>query len=172
MERLRPDIYQKRLTDIHYNRLKEAGVKIILFDVDNTLLKYKEKNLDKKLEDLIKALKTQFTIILFSNGMKKKVSKVAEILDVPYVSLALKPGTKKLKKILDKYKVAPNEVAIIGDQLLTDIKGGNKVGITTILVEPLSKKESIFTKINRSREENIMTKMGAKGLFIKERYYE
>ena len=172
MEKLRPDIYQKKLTDVHFNQLKKAGIKILLFDVDNTLLKYKEKEIDKNLQDLLKALKTQFTIVLFSNAMKRKVKKIADSLDVPYVFLALKPLSKSFRKVLNQYKVTTNEVAIIGDQILTDVKGGNKVGITTVLVEPLSEKEALFTKINRTREISLMKKMGAKGLFIKERYYE
>ena len=104
--------------------------------------------------------------------MIRKVKKIADSLDVPYVFLALKPLSKSFRKVLNQYKVTPNEVAIIGDQILTDVKGGNKVGITTVLVEPLSEKEALFTKINRSREISLMKKMGAKGLFIKERYYE
>ena len=172
MEKLRPDIYQKNLTDIHFNQLKKAGIKILLFDVDNTILRYKEKEIDKNIIDLIKAIKTQFTVVLFSNGNKRKVGRVAEILEVPYISNSLKPLSRNFKKVFIKYKVTPNEVAIIGDQILTDIKGGNNVGITTILIEPLSEKESPFTKINRSRENTLMRRMGAKGLFIKERYYE
>ena len=103
MEKLRPDIYQKKLTDVHFNQLKKAGIKILLFDVDNTLLKYKEKEIDQNLQDLLKALKTQFTIVLFSNAMKRKVKKIADSLDVPYVFLALKPLSKSFRKVLNQY---------------------------------------------------------------------
>ena len=74
--------------------------------------------------------------------------------------------------VFKEYKVDPCEVAIIGDQLLTDIKGGNKVGITTILLCPLAEEENFFSRMNRKREQKIFKKMGAKGLFFKERYYE
>lgn len=117
MEKLRPDIYQKNLTDIHFNQLKKAGIKILLFDVDNTILRYKEKEIDKNIIDLIKAIKTQFTVVLFSNGNKRKVGRVAEILEVPYISNSLKPLSRNFKKVFIKYKVTPNEVAIIGDQI-------------------------------------------------------
>ncbi len=172
MEKLRPDIYQKSLKEINFTRLKEEGIKVLLLDMDNTILKYGEKEIEKDLSDLITTLKSSFTLIIFSNSPKTKVKKIAESIDLPYISFAFKPSKRGFKKVFKKYQVQPEEVAIIGDQLLTDIKGGNKVGITTILVEPLNKEDEILTKINRKREMRILKKMGAAGLFFKERYYE
>lgn len=172
MEKLRPDIYQKSMLDIHFNLLKEEGIKILLIDMDNTILKYKEKDIDEKLKKLIKALNTQFKVIIFSNAPYFKVKKISSLLEIPFLSFALKPNKRSFKKVFKKYKVLPEETAIIGDQLFTDIKGGNKVDITTILVDPLDKKEGFFAKVNRKREKNAMKKMGAKGIFFKGRYYE
>jgi hypothetical protein len=172
MERLRPDIYQKKISDIHFNLLKKSGIKLLLIDLDNTLLKYKNKEIEEDLKNLINTLKENFKIIIFSNGRTTKVKKVADTLEVEYISKAMKPLLINFKKVLTKYKVSPSEVAIIGDQMLTDVKGGNRIGITTILVEPLEEKESVFTKINRAREKKFILKMSAKGLFFKERYYE
>lgn len=172
MEKLRPDIYQKSLKDIHFNYLKDSGIKVILLDMDNTILKYGEKEIDEDIDKLINALKSRFTIVLFSNSTPMKVRKIGENLDIPYISFAFKPSKRGFKKVFKKYKVQPEEVAIIGDQLLTDIKGGNKVGITTILIEPLNTEDGIATKVNRKREQKILKKMGAAGLFFKERYYE
>lgn len=172
MEKLRPDIYQKSILDIHFNLLKEEGIKVLLLDMDNTILKYKTSEIEKTIMQLIKALKTQFKVILFSNSPRFKVKKIAKQLDVPFIGLALKPSKRGFKKVFKKYKVLPEEVAIIGDQLFTDIKGGNKVDITTILVDPLDEKEGFFTTFNRMKEKRIMKKMGAKGMFFKGRYYE
>lgn len=172
MEKLRPDIYQKQLRDIHFNVLKEEGIKVLLFDMDNTILKYKKKEIDQELKDMIKALKHEFTVLLFSNAGYAKVKKISESLDVDFLATVFKPSKLGFKKVFKKYKVIPEEVAIIGDQLFTDIKGGNKMGITTILIDPLDENESFFTKINRIREKKMMKKMGAAGLFFKERYYE
>lgn len=172
MEKLRPDIYQKSILDIHFNLLKEEGIKVLLLDMDNTILKYKEKEVNEKICQLIHALKTQFQVVLFSNSPYMKVKKIASSLDIPFISCAFKPNKKGFKKVFKKYKVLPEEVAIIGDQLYTDIKGGNKVDITTILVDPLEKKEGFFTKFNRMKEKHSMQKMGSKGIFFKGRYYE
>ena len=73
---------------------------------------------------------------------------------------------------MKKYELKDSELAIIGDQFLTDIIGGNKVGITTILVNPIGLKDFFFTKINRIREKRIMDKLGKNLLFVKGRYYD
>jgi HAD superfamily phosphatase (TIGR01668 family) len=172
MERLRPDIYKNKISDIDFEHLKKNGIKVLLIDMDNTILKYKEKNIDEEAKCMIENLKKDFQILLFSNASKRRVKQMSETISIPYVSLAFKPCKRKFFKVFKEYKVEPCEVAIIGDQLLTDVKGGNKAGITTILVSPLSEDENFFTRVNRRREKKIFKKMGAKGLFFKERYYE
>ena len=172
MEKLRPDIYKNKISDINFEHLKENGIKLLLIDMDNTVLKYKEQSIDLEVKEIIEDLKKNFQILLFSNGAKHRVKQISETISIPYVSSAFKPCKRKFLRVFKEYRVEPCEVAIIGDQLLTDIKGGNKAGITTILVCPLSEEENFFTRINRRREQKIFKKMGAKGLFFKERYYE
>lgn len=172
MEKKRPDIYQNTISNIPFAILKENGIKLILVDIDNTLLRYKEQQVEKSIEEEVKKWKRDFQIVLFSNSSKKKVKKIAEQLRVPFVFRALKPLRRRFLKVLKEWKVEPCETAIIGDQLFTDIKGGNKVGITTILVSPLSDKDDFLTCMNRKREELAFRKMSAKGIFFKGRYYE
>ena len=88
------------------------------------------------------------------------------------VSSACKPFTRKLKKLLKDYGYAVNEVAIVGDQLMTDIRVGNKVGITTILVNPISHSDFILTKIHRFGERRKMRKLRDHDLFWQGRYYD
>lgn len=144
MEKLRPDIYKNKMSDINFERLKENGIKLLLIDMDNTVLKYKEPCIDVEVRKTIEDLKNSFQILLFSNGSKHRVKQISETISVPYVSSAFKPCKRKFLKLFKEYKIEPCEVAIIGDQLLTDIKGGNRVGITTILLCPLSEEENFF----------------------------
>ena len=74
--------------------------------------------------------------------------------------------------VLSDYKYSLSEVAIIGDQIMTDIYGGNNMGIFTVLVNPISNKEPIGTKINRVFEKIIIKKMKKKGIFDRNKYYE
>lgn len=168
-----PDIYQKSIYAIDYDRLKSEGIKCILFDLDNTLVApfIKVPN-DKLIELFYKLKEKKFKIIIFSNSGKKRLEPFKNELDVDVAYNARKPFTYKYNKIIAMYKLELSEVVIIGDQLLTDIWGGNKVGIKTILVNPISKKDRIVTVLNRIIENSIMSHLKTHKLFTKGKYYE
>ena len=173
MELFRPDIYQKDIYQIDYKRLKEDGIKCLLFDLDNTLIAYDEIKASDELKKLIQELKQlNFKVIIMSNSPKKRLLEVKKQLQVPIIYRAMKPFKTNFLRVFKQYKYNENDVAIIGDQLLTDIKGGNKVGITTILVEPLKEKDAFITKFNRYRERSKFEKLGMKGMLFKGRYYD
>ncbi len=173
LEKFIPDIYQKSIYTIDYKKLKHSGIKCLLFDVDNTLVPYHVKKPTKKLRDLIEKLKEMgFTVILLSNACKQRIKPFKEKLEVDCAAFSLKPFLMKYKKILKEYKFQENEIACIGDQLLTDILGGNRIGITTILVNPISIRDKFLTKINRAIEGYIMKKAANKKLFNKGNYYD
>lgn len=172
MERYVPDMYKESIYDINYDKLKEIGIKIILLDLDNTLISYKQKLAEQKLIDFLDKLKKDFDFVIYSNGPKKRVERVKEQLGIEGFHCVNKPLKKGFDKVLAKFKYKENEVAIIGDQMLTDIAFGNSAGITTILIKPLSKKEPIWTKINRTVERKKMKKLRDNNLFTIGRYYE
>lgn len=173
MEKYLPDIYQKSIYAIDYNKLLNRGIKCLLMDLDNTLVAPSIKEPSEKLVTFFQELKGMgFQIVLFSNGSKNRVKKFTEKLEIDGVSRALKPFSKKFLKILTDYHYNESEVAIIGDQLLTDVLGGNKVGITTILVNSVSPKDPFVTRINRIRERHILKKLRELELFTKGKYYE
>lgn len=172
MEMYVPDIYKKSIYDINYNILKEKGIKCLLFDLDNTLVPYNIKEVNDKLTKLFMELKENFKVIIFSNSPQNRVKIFKEALAVDGISFARKPRRKSFELIFDKYKLEEDEVAIIGDQLNTDILGGNKVGITTILINPVSKQDSFWVKPGRMYERRIMKKLKDRDLFFKGRYYE
>ncbi|NLL44972.1 MAG: YqeG family HAD IIIA-type phosphatase [Mollicutes bacterium] len=168
-----PDIYQKSIYMIDYQKLKERGIKCLLFDVDNTLVPISIKVPNKKIKDLFNEIKEKgFKIILFSNSHKRRLKVFKDELEVDCCAFACKPFSKKFLAVLKEYNYNVSEVAIIGDQLLTDVLGGNKVGITTILVNPISPKDAFFTKIMRRYERRIFFKLRKNNLFIKGKYYE
>ena len=168
-----PDIYQKSVYDINYQKLKKNGIKCIIFDLDNTLASVNTKSPKKKLKDLIEDLKTmKFKIIIVSNSTKKRVEPFKEILCVDSAHLSMKPTKRKYKKILKLYKFKPIEIACIGDQLLTDILGANRFDFTSILVNPIGTVDFAFTKINRLIEGMIYERLAKKDLLKKGEYYE
>ena len=173
MEKYIPDMYQQSIYTIDYQKLLDKGIKCLLFDLDNTLAPVTDKKPTKKLKDLFEELKKKgFKVIIFSNSLKNRIKPFKEELNVDCCASARKPSKTKFLLVMKEYQYNINEVAIIGDQILTDVVGGNKVGILTVLVNPISNKDFIFTKINRFREKKIMKKLRDKNLFSKGRYYE
>ena len=127
----------------------------------------------QKAKDLIVILKQKgFKVIILSNSPKSKVNKYKQYFDVDGYANALKPLSKTFRKALNDYGYKKEETAIIGDQIVTDIFGGNTMGITTILVNPLGQKDIIFSKVNRYIESKIFKKLEKENLFEKGKYYE
>lgn len=168
-----PDMYQKSIYTINYEKLYEDGMRCLLFDLDNTCVPYTEKNPNKKLKDLFDNLKDMgFKVIIFSNATKKRLEpfKNGLIVDCSYSSK--KPSKRKFLKVLKMFDYDLSETAIIGDQLFTDIFGGNRVGIKTILVNPMSDKDLFATKIFRLLEKGQYNKMKKRGILTLGKYYD
>lgn len=172
LKRFLPNIYQESIFTINYKKLKKNGIKCLLIDLDNTISPAREVVLYEETKKLFDKLKKDFKIILFSNNFPKRVSKFGNYYDVDIACLSLKPFSYKYRYVLKKYNLKKNEVASIGDQLLTDIQGGNKLGITTILVNPLSLIDEKETWLNRKIEKRIFKIFEEKKYLIKGRYYD
>ena len=167
-----PDMYKKNIFDINYLKLKDKGIKCLIFDLDNTLALIDSTKVEDKVKELIAKLKKEFLIIIVSNSPKKRVSLFGKDLDVDYYPFALKPNIRTLKKIKSKYKLESSSIAIIGDQFITDMGYGYKGKITKIYVDPLATKDLKITNINRYLEDKIMSKYNKNNLFKKGNYYE
>ena len=173
MDNFIPDMYQKSIYHIDYDKLKEDGIKCLLFDLDNTCVPFKDTEPNKKLIDLFETLKDMdFKVIIFSNATKKRLTPFKNGLRVDCSASSRKPNSKKLLKVIKMFNYTLPEVAIIGDQLYTDILGGNRVGIKTILVNPMSKDDMLFTKMFRFMEKKKFKKFAKMGILVKGKYYE
>lgn len=171
MSLFRPNIYQPSIFEIDYQSLKKLGIKCLVFDLDNTLGQLDHKKCPTTTKELLKTLKKDFTVIISSNNMKKRIKPYLEDLEVEGICLSMKPTTLSLKKIQKKYHFQKKEMCMIGDQMITDILAGNRFSIKTILVDPLSKKELKITNISRFIENRIINKYQKKGIFERGKYY-
>ncbi len=167
-----PDMYQQSIYKIDYKSLKKKGIKCLLFDLDNTMESYSVSEPTKKLKELFTILKDDFKIIIISNGFKERVRPFKEKLNVDASHSSKKPLKRKYKKILALYKFKPNEVACIGDQIMTDVLGANRMGMISILVNAMSTIEPLNTKFNRMLENIILKRLNKKGILFKGEYYE
>ena len=167
-----PKMYQQSIYTIDYEKLKNNNVKCLLFDLDNTCVGYHEKFPTKELEELfIKITKMGFKVIIFTNAPQKRVVPFVKLHVICHAS-SKKPFKKNFQKIMKQYRLAKEEICILGDQLFTDILGGNKVGIMTCLVDPLTNEDFILTKIFRATEQILFKIMDTKDILKKGEYYE
>lgn len=168
-----PDIYAQSIFTINYDKLKERNIKCIIFDLDNTLAPVEATTPDLKTKNLIAKIEDMgFKVLILSNSPMSRVAPFKEGLNVDSAHSSMKPLRKKYKKVLRTYNFKDNEIAAIGDQLLTDIFGANRMGFTSILVNPISTSDFFFTKINRWFEGKIMKRMSKRGVFTKGVYYD
>lgn len=174
MDNFIPDIYQKSIYHIDYEKLLDAGIKCILFDLDNTCIPYKDKGPNKKLIELFEMLKDMdFKLIIFSNATRRRIAPFKKVLNVDCLARAGKPRKRNFLKVLKLFNYELSDVAIVGDQLYKDILGGNKIGIKTILVNPMSLDDMIITKyIFRPLEKRKYRLLEKKGILKRGKYYE
>ncbi|MCL2382982.1 MAG: YqeG family HAD IIIA-type phosphatase [Oscillospiraceae bacterium] len=147
---LHPKLYLKNVKEIDLEMLKKHNIQGLILDVDNTLIDVDRKLLEGA-EEWCKGLKAEgIKVCLVSNTNKiDKVVAVATVLDVPYITFAKKPSTKGLHRGRGKLGLEPEAVAVVGDQISTDVWGGNRAGMFTILVKPLDKRDVLITKVKR-----------------------
>ena len=165
---LKPNIYTKDIFSINYDKLKSNNINTLLFDIDNTIATTKEKEPNEKTIKLINKLKKQgFKIFIISNALKRRALRFGNSLDLKTYYFSAKPLKRQYLRIIKENNLNKKNIAAIGDQIYTDIKGANNMDITSILVDPISKKESIITKINRIKENNLIkkTKIIEKGTY-------
>ena len=173
IEIFRPDIYSKSIFDINYKKLKEKGIKCILLDLDNTIAPVNIERPDNKTKKFLYELREKgFRLIIMSNSPKKRVEPFKNELELDSAAFSMKPRKAKYMKILKTFGYKPEEVAAIGDQLLTDVLGANRMQITSILVNPMSKKDGISTNLNRIIERMIIKRLEKKELFERGKYYD
>lgn len=152
-----PDFYCDNVRDVKLDMLKKNNIQGIILDVDNTLVDYYKKFEDGTIEWVNDLKNAGIKLCIVSNSNKlEKVRYVAETLDVPYYHFAKKPfksGFLKAKKLM---QLECENIAAIGDQIMTDVVGSNRCKMFSILVKPIMEKDIFITKIKRPLENWII----------------
>lgn len=156
MKIFKPKMYYKSIFDINYETLKNKNIKVLIFDLDNTIMKVDEETPSEKVENLFNNLNKDFKVFIASNNEEERVKNIGKKLNVHAFYKVSKPSKKLKKLLLKKYEVNMNEVAIIGDQIVTDIFMGNRLHMVTILVDPMANKDLRITYFNRWLERRIL----------------
>lgn len=154
---LYPKLYLNSVQEISVELLKQYKLKGLILDVDNTLIDY-NKNMPSGILSWCETLKkANISLCIVSNSNhKEKVEQVAKKLNIPYIYFAKKPCKNGLKKAKAILKLESEQIGLVGDQIMTDIIGANRMKMFPILVKPISEKDIWITKIKRPIENRII----------------
>jgi HAD superfamily phosphatase (TIGR01668 family) len=149
----RPDLCAAKVSEIDLSFLFEKGYRFALLDFDNTLAPdHATAPVPYSYEMIRKLKEAGFSLCLVSNAKSERSKRIAEMLDIPCVSYANKPGTSGVLKAMDLIGAGKENTVMIGDQLFTDIAAGNRAGLYTIFVERYGKKEVFYVVLKRFPE--------------------
>lgn len=153
---LKPDIKLNRVTDISTDLLKKYGIKALILDVDNTLSTHHGEVLTDGLEDWLKRMREGgIGLVILSNSKQARVEPFAAKINLPFISMGLKPLPFKFSSARKLLGTKRRETAIVGDQIFTDTLGGNLYGVTTILLDPIKLESSKSFKFKRKIERAV-----------------
>ncbi|MBD2872503.1 YqeG family HAD IIIA-type phosphatase [Paenibacillus arenilitoris] len=166
-ERLLPHMRVNSVYEINLDELESRGVRGIITDLDNTLVGAKEALATPELVLWLDAVRARgFHVVIVSNNNDSRVGRFASPLNIPYIHAARKPAAKAFRKALQLLGLGPEQTVVIGDQMMTDVLGGNRMGLYTILVTPIAPAdEGVMTRVNRMIERVALIRLRKKGLW-------
>ncbi|WOV89174.1 YqeG family HAD IIIA-type phosphatase [Sporosarcina oncorhynchi] len=160
-----PDEYVKDIFHISPDVLKEKGIKGIITDLDNTLVEWDRPEATPEIIEWIRSMEQAgLQVTILSNNNQLRVKAFCDPIGTPFIFDARKPLRKSFKRALSMMGLKKEEVVMVGDQIMTDVLGGNRFGIHTILVVPVANSDGFFTKFNRMMERRILDKLKRSGM--------
>ncbi len=156
----KPNFIFDNITDITPEFLKENSIKGLLVDVDNTLtIAHANPTLKSGVSEwLLKMQESGIGVIILSNAKEKRIKPFAEKIGLRYLAMSLKPLPFNYLKGAQALNIKKEETAIVGDQIFTDILGGNLAGVKTILVTDITPEDKLSFKIRRRLEKIILSR--------------
>lgn len=168
----RPSSYVKNFMALNISEMAKNGIKLLLCDIDNTLVAWDEAYPSESAFAFFKECELHhIKVILCSNNTEERVSIFAKAANLEYYSFFCKPFKINYWKILKKEHLKRKEIAVAGDQILTDIVGGNRMHFHTIFFDPLVKVDSKHTGFSRYLEKYVLRWLIWRKRFNKGEYY-
>ena len=160
-EYFRPTRQASSLDLISVEQLVQEGIRGLIIDLDNTVTPWNDVEVGPKVAEwFIKVKAAGIQACVVSNNKKRqRVAIVAERIGIPFVFRATKPRRRAFRAGMGLLGTGPKDTAVIGDQLFTDILGGNRLGLYTILVTPINEHEFIGTRVVRQIEKVLVWMM-------------
>lgn len=169
---LYPDMYVPSVTEINPDELRQRGIRHLLLDLDNTIVRRDRDKLPPEVEAWLRDLLHRgFKLCIVSNNSTGRVNTLAEPLQIPTVVRALKPMRRAFLRGMHQLGAETHDTAVVGDQIFTDILGGNMLNLFTILVVPLPGKEFWGTWLVNRRLEKLVLYMFSRRVSHKDKKY-
>jgi uncharacterized protein len=160
-----PSEHVKNIFEIQPEALKKKGIKGIITDLDNTLVEWDRPTATPQLIQWFDNMRDHGILVtIVSNNNENRVKSFSDPLHIPFIFQARKPMRRAFKRALNEMGIKREEAVVIGDQLLTDVLGGNRGGFHTILVVPVAQTDGFMTKFNRKIERRILAFFKRKGM--------
>ena len=167
MRILTPDIYLEHINRVTPELLKRYGIKGLILDVDNTLTHHNSQEISAEVLAWIDLMRQNgIKLMIASNNNAPRIEPFSKKIGIDAIPNSAKPlpiGYQKAKKC---FGFAANEIAVIGDQVYTDILGANACGMLSIMVRYFEAEESSFFRLKRKLEKPVLAhyrKIGQKG---------
>jgi len=157
---LTPNYFYDSIYEVDLDQLKQNEIEGLIIDIDNTLVGWDTSLPTLAVKEwLEKLVDLGFNVCLVSNNNKKRVMYFAKELNLPFIYQAKKPMKKNFLVAMKILKTTSHKTAVIGDQIFTDVLGGNRLKLTTILVKPIKSKEFWWTNLVRKIERRVIKKI-------------
>ncbi|HUA09724.1 MAG TPA: YqeG family HAD IIIA-type phosphatase [Candidatus Acidoferrales bacterium] len=145
-----PDRFVPRLAALSLEELQDQGFRGLILDLDNTLVGFRQTEIEADHLAWVRAAHARgFRMAMVSNNFTDRVTSVAAQIGIPCVPNALKPLPFGVLRAIDMLALPRRQIAVVGDQLFTDVLSGKLCGLYTILTEPIEAKDFPLTKVFR-----------------------
>jgi len=164
LKMLTPVEYHQSIYEIDFERLRARGIRGLIFDLDNTLVEWQGMTPGGDLAAFLERIRRLgFEVCIVSNNHPERVEGFSLKFGIPSIGNAGKPRRRAFRAALELLGTSVHQTAVIGDQVFTDILGGNRLGLYTILVVPINKREFIGTRLVRRLERWVLKRVRPQG---------
>ena len=164
MNLLTPHLQLNSILELNPETVWPRGILGLLVDMDCTLKEHYSNYFRAEIVEWICRMHSaQIQLCVLSNGRSHRVRPLAQKLGLDCVADSRKPLTFGIDAAIAKMKLDRSEVAIVGDQIFSEVLGGRLAGIYTILVRPYEAKEPWYTRIKRPLERLVLRAVANRG---------
>ncbi len=157
MRGLKPDIYLNHVSEVSPDLLHKRGIRALILDVDNTLTRHNSQVLSKEVADWVALMRQNgMKLMIASNNTAARIEPFSKTIGIDAIPNSCKPLPIGYRKAQKEWNLPSHEIAVIGDQIYTDITGANLCGMLSIMVNCFEPEKNVFFKFKRFLERPVL----------------